>query len=34
LRAGLKLAPFARHRFVICQDADMLTSSGQFRRCG
>jgi len=30
LRAGLKLAPFARHRFVVCQDADMLTPSGQF----
>jgi len=30
LRAGLKLARFVRHRFVVCQDADMLTPSGQF----
>jgi len=29
LRAGLKLAPFARHRFVVCH-SDMLTPSGQF----
>jgi hypothetical protein len=28
--AGLKLAPFARHRFVVGQDSNMLTPSGQF----
>jgi hypothetical protein len=29
-RASLELAHFLRHRFVVCQDADMLTPSGQF----
>ena len=30
LRASLELAPFLRHRFVVCQDVDMLTPSGRF----
>ena len=30
LRAGLELAPFLRHRFVVGQDSDMLTPAGQF----
>jgi hypothetical protein len=30
LHAGLKLAPFVRHRFVVCQDSDVPTPSGQF----
>jgi hypothetical protein len=30
LRAGLELALFLRHRFVVGQDSDMLTPAGQF----
>jgi len=30
LGAGLGLAPFLRHRFVVCQECDMLAPSGQF----
>src|SRR5262249_59453866 len=30
LRAGLELAPFLRHRFVVCQNTDTLTPAGQF----
>ena len=28
--AGLELAPFVRHRLVVCQDSDTLTPAGQF----
>jgi hypothetical protein len=32
LRVSLELAPFLRHRFVVCQNTDTLTPAGQFGR--